>query len=121
MVLIILQTNGEVYPTLRHIAIDYLACQASSVPCECLLSSGGEVATKRRAQLGNERFEQLVMMKSAWMKDIGNLAAWNLAEVEEVDEENEMIEYEDMLTADRDHEERDKMGDKTGTDELIVN
>jgi hypothetical protein len=118
-----LQTNGELYPTLRRIAIDYLACQASSVPCERLFSSGGEVATKRRSQLGDARFEQLVMMKSAWM-NVGNLAAWNSTKVEEVDEGSdagsEMIEYEDMLTADRDHEEWDKMVDGTGADELIV-
>jgi hypothetical protein len=101
-----LQNNGELYPTLRRIALDYLPCQASSVPCERLFSAGGEIATKRRAQLGAERFEELQMMKFAWRNNIGDLAAWNSAQVEQVD--NEMREYEDMLAADRDFEEWDK-------------
>jgi hypothetical protein len=107
----LLQINGDLYPTLRRIAIDYLPCQASSVPCERLFSAGGEVATKRRSRLGDARFEKLVMMKSAWHNNIGNIAAWNSAKVEEVDEtiDSEFIEYEDMLTADRDFEEWDKM------------
>jgi hypothetical protein len=81
------------------------------VPCERLFSAGGEVASKRRAQLGEARFEKLVMMKSAWKNNIGNLAAGNSGKVEEVDESinNELIEYEDMLTADRDLEDWEKM------------
>jgi len=38
----------------------------------------------------------------------------------EVKEGEEIIEYEDILTADRDHEEWDKMVDGTGADEMIV-
>lgn len=105
-----LQQKGEFYPTLRRIALDYLPCQASSVPCERLFSAGGEVATKRRAQLGVARFEELQMMKFAWRNNIGDLAAWNSAHIEEVD--SEMKEYEDMLTADRDFEEWDKTADE---------
>ena len=111
----LLQMNGERYPTLRRIAIDYLACQASSVPCECLFSAGGEVATKRRSQLGEARFEKLILMKSAWNNNIGNLAAWNSTKVEEVDD-SELLEYKDMLTADQDFEE----WDKTVEDEIII-
>jgi hypothetical protein len=94
------------YPTLRRIALDYLPCQASSVPCERLFSAGGEVATKRRAQLGAARFEELQMMKFAWRNNIGDLAAWNSAQVEEIG--HEMQEYEDMFVADQDFEEWDK-------------
>ena len=114
----LLQINGQSYPTLCRIAIDYFACLASSVPCECLFSAGGEVATKRRSQLGEARFEKLVLMKSAWNNKIGNLAAWNATKVEEVDEsiDSELIEYKDMLTADRDFEE----WDKTVEDEFII-
>jgi len=99
-------------------AIDYLACQALSVPCERLFSAGSEVATKRRAQLGEARFEKLVMMKSAWHNNIGNIAAWNSMKVEEVDEniDSELIEYEDMLNADRVFEE----WDKTVEDEFVL-
>ena len=71
----LLQNNGELYPTLRRIALDYLPCQALSVPCEHLFSAGGEVVTKRWAQLGVARFEELQMMKFAWRNNIGNLAA----------------------------------------------
>ena len=103
----LLQNNGESYPTLHRIALDYLACQTSSVPCERLFSAGGEIATKRRSQLGALRLEKLVMMKFSWKNNIGDLAAWNSAKVEEVEEEvgDGMMEYEDMLTADLDHEE----------------
>ena len=102
------------YPTLCHIALDYLPCQASSVPCERLFSAGGEVATKRRAQLGAEQFEELQMMKFAWRNNIGDLAAWNSAQVEEID--HEMQEYEDMFIADQDFEEWDK-----STNEPVIN
>jgi hypothetical protein len=54
------------------------------------------------------------MMKFAWRNNIGDLAAWNSAQVEEVD--NEMREYEDMLIEDRDFEEWDK-----SVDELVIN
>jgi hAT family C-terminal dimerisation region len=106
----LLQDNGAVYPTLRRIALDFLPCQASSVPCERLFSAGGEVATKRRAQLGAARFEELQMMKFAWKKNIGNLAVWNSLQVEEVDDE--IRQYEDMLVADLDFEEWDKQVDE---------
>jgi hypothetical protein len=59
------QDNGSVYPTLWQIAIDYLPCQASSVPCEWLFSGGGEIAIKHHAQLGAEQFEELQVMKFA--------------------------------------------------------
>jgi hAT family C-terminal dimerisation region len=102
------------YPTLRHIAIDYLPCQASSVSCEHLFTAGGEVVTKQWAQLGAAQFEELQMMKFTWRNNIGDLAAWNSAQVEEID--NEMQEYEDMLIADCDFEEWDKF-----FDELVIN
>jgi hypothetical protein len=102
-----LQKNGALYPTLRRIALDYLACQASSVPCEHLFSAGGEVATKRRARLGAVRFEELQMMKFAWRKDIDDLAACNSSQIEEIEDEI-ITEYKDMLVADQDLDEWDK-------------
>ena len=102
------------YPTLCHIALDYLPCQASSVPCKHLFSAGGGVATKRQAQLGAEQFEELQIMKFAWRNNIRDLAAWNSAQVEEID--HEMEEYEDMFIADRDFEEWDK-----STNEPVIN
>jgi hypothetical protein len=91
------QDNGHCYPTLRRVALDFLPCQASSVPCERLFSGGGEIATKRRARLGAEHFEELQMMKFVWRNNIGDLVAWNSAQVEEVDE---LKEYEDLLMGD---------------------
>ena len=93
-----LQNNGHHYPTLRCIAIDFLACPASSVPCEQLFSGGGEIATKRRAQLGVARFEELQVMKFAWRHNIANLATQNSSQVEEI--EDEIEEYQDLLAAD---------------------
>ena len=106
---VFLQDNRVVYPTLRRIALDFLPCQASSVAFERLFSAGGEVATKQRAQLGAAQFEELQMMKFAWRNNIGSLAALNSLQVEEVDE---IREYEDMLVADRDFEEWDKPVDE---------
>ncbi len=93
-----LQNNGHHYPTLRCIAIDFLACPASSVPCERLFSGGGEIATKCRAQLGVTHFEELQVMKFAWRHNIGDLAARNSSQVKEIDDE--MGEYRDLLVAD---------------------
>jgi hypothetical protein len=59
------QDNGSQFPTFQRVALDFLPCQASSVACERLFSSGGEIATKQRAQLGAERFEELQIMKFA--------------------------------------------------------
>ena len=92
----VFQENGHLYPTLARIALDVLPAQASSVPCERLFSAGKEIATACRSQLGSERFEELQMMKFAWQDSIADMAAWNSAQVEEVDLE----EYVDMLRAD---------------------
>ena len=93
-----LQNNGHHYPTLRCIAINFLVCPASSVPCERLFSGGGKIATKRRAQLGVAHFEELQVMKFAWRHNIANLATQNSSQVEEI--EDKMEEYQDLLAAD---------------------
>ena len=58
---------------------------------------------KRQAQLGVAQFEELQMIKFAWRNNIGDLAAWSSAQVEEID--YEMEEYKDMLAADQEFEE----------------
>lgn len=50
-------------------------------------------------------------MKFAWRNNIGDLAAWNLAQVEEV-VDHEMKEFQDLLAADGEHEEWDQTADK---------
>lgn len=64
---------------------------------------------KHHAQLGAAHFEELQVMKFAWRNSIGDLAAWNSAQVEEVDE---MKEFQDLLAADGEHKEWDKDADK---------
>jgi len=85
--------------------LDFLPCQASSVACERLFSAGGEIATKRRAQLGADRFEELQLMKFAWRNKIDDLASYNSKQVEEIDDG--MKEFQDFLAADQELEEWD--------------
>jgi hypothetical protein len=77
--------------------------QASSVPCERLFSAAKEIADDRRSRLGNERFEELQMLKFAWNKSIVNLAAFNSNHVEEFDLE----EFVEMLRVDQSDAEWD--------------
>ena len=90
-------------------ALDVLPSQASSVPCERLFSGTKQVATDRRARLGPVVFEELTIMKSAWGPDLCDVAAWNAAQMEEVDEEEAGIfDFEQLLVDDVDLEEWDK-------------
>jgi hypothetical protein len=50
-------------------------------------------------------------MKFAWRNNIGDLAAWNSAQVEEV-VDHEMKEFQDLLAADGEHEEWDQTADE---------
>ena len=61
-----MQNHCYVYPTLACITLDVLACQASSVPCEQLLSASKQVANDWHACLGVKRFEELQLMKFTW-------------------------------------------------------
>jgi hAT family C-terminal dimerisation region len=61
-----MQNHCHVYPTLACIALDVLACQALSLPCEWLFSASKQVADDWCAHLGAKRFEELQLMKFAW-------------------------------------------------------
>ena len=50
------------------------------------------------------------MMKFAWRNNISNLAAWNSSKIEEI--EDEVTQYNDMLVADKDLDEWDKLADE---------
>ena len=76
--------------------MDILPIPASSVPCERLFSAAKEIADDRRSRLGSNKFEEIQVMKSAWLKNIPNLAAWNSNEVEEI----EVTEYTTLLDDD---------------------
>jgi hypothetical protein len=102
------EENHRIYPTLRWIALDFLPCQASSVPCERLFSASKQVATDRHARLGAQRFEELQLMKFAWRQGVVDTAAWNSSEIEPVDVE----EYKDLFVADVEQAGRDLNSDE---------
>ena len=52
------------YPTLSHMARDYLAIQGSAVPSEHAFSSGALTSTACRNQLSGDIFEALQILKS---------------------------------------------------------
>ena len=61
------KNNSSRYPVLSEMAANYLAIQASSVPCKCLFSSAGLVDTKRRNCLGAERFGAIEYIKAYYL------------------------------------------------------
>jgi hypothetical protein len=89
---------------MSRVALDVIACQASSVPCERLFSASKQSADDRRVRLGASRFEELQLMKFAWRQDITDLAAWNSGLVEEIGI------YSDMLAVDNFESDLDKIG-----------
>ena len=96
--------HAHLYPTLAWIVLDVLPSQASSVPCERLFSSTKQIATDRWASLGPVVFEEVTITKSAWGPGLGDVAAWNAAQMEEVGN----FDFEQMLVDDGDQEEWDK-------------
>ena len=66
------------YPTLSHMARDYLAIQGSTVPSERAFSSGGLTATTRRNRLSGDIFEALQILKSGYRN--GHIRASEQAE-----------------------------------------
>ena len=101
-----MQNNHKLYPILGRIALDILPIPASSVPCERLFSAAKEIADNHRARLGQKKFEELQVMKSAWHNDIQDLATWNSAFVEEVDQ---LDEFQGLLDCDVWQSELDKL------------
>lgn len=103
------QENAKLYPTLARIALDILACQASSVPCERLFSSAKLIATDKRSRLSAERFEQLQILKFVWRSSIIDRATDNSNEIEEISE-GDLQEFRDILANDDDILEWEKQG-----------
>ena len=101
-----MQNNHKLYPILGRIALDILPIPASSVPCERLFSAAKEIADNHRARLGQKKFEELQVMKSAWRNDIQDLTTWNSAFVEEVDQ---LDEFQGLLDCDVWQSELDKL------------
>jgi hypothetical protein len=110
VLIIALQNNAKLFPTLARIALDVLPSQASSVPCERLFSGTKQIAVDRRARLGSAVFEELVVMGSAWRPDIYDMAAWTSSQEEEVDFfdfEEMFIDDEEMVSWEKDLDEDD--------------
>ncbi|KIK19728.1 hypothetical protein PISMIDRAFT_85242, partial [Pisolithus microcarpus 441] len=61
--------SWSMYPTLYHIAMDYLPIQALAVPCECIFSSSAEMMTKRCNQISPILMEALQMLKFFFKKE----------------------------------------------------
>ena len=59
-----IQINEIHYPVLANIARDFLAIQASSIPCERLFSMAGIVDTKRRNRLAPGTFSALQTVRA---------------------------------------------------------
>ena len=95
--IIILQNNATLYPTLARIALDVLPSQASLVPCEWLFLGSKQIVIDRWACLGSTVFEQLVIMGSAWRPDLYDMAAWTAYQQEEVEC---FLDYMEMLDED---------------------
>jgi hypothetical protein len=68
-----------------------------------LFSGSKQTATDRRARLGNERFEELEIMKFAWKQNLADLAAWNSEDVEEIN----ILEFEEILVEDKEADQWD--------------
>ena len=54
------------------------------MPCKWLFSTGAEIATDQRNQLGSDTFEQLQVMKFEWSCDAVDQAKLNSAAIEDV-------------------------------------
>lgn len=64
-----MQANASRFPVLSRIALDYLAIQGSSVPCERAFSDAGLTDTKRRARLLPENFGAIQTVKGRYKKE----------------------------------------------------
>ena len=79
-----------------------------------MFSGTKQIAVDRRARLGSKVFEELTIMGSAWGPGLYDAAAWNAAQVEEVDLlefEEMLVEFKEMLIDDDDTVEWDKLVD----------
>ncbi len=89
--------------------MDICAIPATSVPCEQLFSAGGEIATDCQSRLGEDRFEQLQILKHAWQGQIIDTASFNSSEIEDVylDDFRELFAQDQKLVEGSNDEEID--------------
>ena len=82
-----------------------------------MFSASKQTATDRRARLGEEKFEQLQVLKFAWRNDISDFSAAN--------EQDEIVEYMalhgcEITEAKIDEELGDDGGDYSSGDDFIA-
>jgi hypothetical protein len=71
------------FPTLFAMAMDYIAIQATSVPCERVFSSAKETDTAKRNQINPILMEALQMLKFSLKKErIDFMAGWSTSETD---------------------------------------
>ena len=100
------------YPTLARIAKDMCAIPATSVPCECLFSGGGEIATDKWSQLGADKFKYLQVLKHTWRSSISDRATTNSSTVESVDiVEVHLEQFKELLVYDGEMEHKLKVSE----------
>jgi hypothetical protein len=57
------QAHEHTFPTISHIAMDYLPIQASAVPCERVFSYSAETDTKKRNRIRPKLMEAIQVLK----------------------------------------------------------
>jgi hypothetical protein len=72
------------FPTLFTIAMDYLAIQASSVPCEHAFSSSAETNTVRRNKISPVLMEALQMLKFGFRNEPFNFTEGLITDEEDM-------------------------------------
>jgi hypothetical protein len=70
--------------TLFAIAMDYLAIQASSVPCECAFSSSAETDTVHRNKISPVLMEALQMLKFGFRNEPFNFTEGLITDEEDM-------------------------------------
>ena len=59
-----LQGREKEFPIVSQMARDHLAIPATSAASECVFSSGSDLITKKRNQLGGDNIRRLLCMRS---------------------------------------------------------
>ncbi|KIY50095.1 hypothetical protein FISHEDRAFT_39970 [Fistulina hepatica ATCC 64428] len=90
-----LNSGPAQYPTLAHMARNYLAIQGSAVAAECAFSSGALTDTRRRNHISPDLFSALQLLKGGYRN--GYLSAQVQCEMREAEEAHLGSFLDDLL------------------------
>jgi hypothetical protein len=93
--------NAHRYPIWASLARDYLAAMASSVSSERAFLSAGITISKRRSRLKGDIVEALQFLKCLIRQDLIFRADHSVSLDADLDEEDELVEDNSVLTAPR--------------------